>query len=440
MQLPLNQRSCVWATACIFQGAANRQEVINMTRINALRSIFSNTAGTRDSVAWGKNRLAESNQAEISARNTLTKNIATAAWGNINVLVFGAVLIVCSVAVGCSSDQPKSVSANNQVPITQTPIAPAPAPAVVAENKPATKKVVRKKPATVNYTDKTYGVAFEYPRRYAIETGNAATDLVFSNPLPMNFVQPGGVALAAVELPLTGYANTDFSSAFFDVSVHKNLTADQCTEFAVPQPKVVASAQDAAITPEAKNTQPMTSASSTETASTQNTSTPAETAKSSTPDSQSSSQPASAQSSSTQLSSTETAATATSQTATTATKSEAASMSPAQPASEAQGSKLLLGDMELHATEAVSGEGTQQSDSKYFHAYQNGACYEFALNVTTIASQEGLIKHVDRDKVFSQLEKILDTVKISPVATQEATTETPATASSTPTAAAAPAQ
>ena len=43
----------------------------------------------------------------------------------------------------------------------------------------------------------------------------------------------------------------------------------------------------------------------------------------------------------------------------------------------------MLGDLELRATEAVSGEGTRQSDSKYFHVYQNGACYEFALNVTT---------------------------------------------------------
>ncbi len=61
----------------------------------------------------------------------------------------------------------------------------------------------------------------------------------------MNFVQPGGVALAAVELPETNYANTDFSSAFFNVSVHKSLTADQCTEFAVPQPKTVAMTEPA---------------------------------------------------------------------------------------------------------------------------------------------------------------------------------------------------
>ena len=54
-----------------------------------------------------------------------------------------------------------------------------PAPVTQAENKPAPKKpVVHKRPATVNYADKTYGVTFEYPRRYAIETGDAATNLL----------------------------------------------------------------------------------------------------------------------------------------------------------------------------------------------------------------------------------------------------------------------
>jgi hypothetical protein len=303
-----------------------------MTRINALR----NFAETR-SMTWGKNTSA---------------------------LIFAAVLIVCSVTVGCSSDKPKPVSSNNQIPVTQqavtqpeSPISPMPTPAAQAATKPATKKVVHKRPATVNYTDKTYGLTFEYPRRYAIETGSAASELLASNPLAMNFVQPGGVALAAVELPETGFANTDFSSAFFNVSVHKTLTADQCSEFAVPQPKIAAAA-----------TQP------------------------------------------------------TSEVQTPAPSSQSASVQPGS----APNSKLMIGDLELRATEAVSGEGTRQSDSKYFHAFQNGACYEFALNVTTVASEDGVTKHVDRDKIFDRLEKILATVKINPVAAPEVTAEAPA--------------
>ncbi len=287
-------------------------------------------------------------------------------WGNnASTLFFAAVLIVCSVTVGCSSDKPKPVTATNQIPVTQpeSPLPVMPAPAVQAEKKPAPKRVVHKKPATVSYTDKNSGVTFEYPRRYAIETGEAATSLLASNPLAMNFVQPGGIALAAVELPETGFANTDFSSAFFNVSIHKTLTADQCTEFAVPQPKVA------------------TPVSSTDSAST-------------------------------------TAATPAAIQATT---------EPSPDTRTASNSKLTLGDLELRATEAVTGEGIRQSDSKYFHVFQNGNCYEFALNVTTVASEDGVMKHVDRDKVFDRLEKILATVKINPVAAPEVTAEAPPT-------------
>ena len=302
-----------------------------MTRINALRNIAENR-----SMTWGKNTSA---------------------------LIFAAVLIVCCITVGCSSDKPKPVSSNNQIPVTQqamtqteSPISSMPTPSGQAASKPVPKKVVHKRPATVNYTDKTYGLTFEYPRRYAIETGSAATELLASNPLAMNFVQPGGVALAAVELPETGFANTDFSSAFFNVSVHKTLTADQCSEFAVPQPK---------------------------------TATPA-------------TQPAS-------------------EVQTPAVPTQSASAQP-EPTPN---SKLMIGDLELRATEAVAGEGTRQSDSKFFHAFQNGACYEFALNVTTVASEDGVTKHVDRDKVFDRLEKILATVKINPLAAPEVTAEAP---------------
>ena len=355
-----------------------------MTRINAVRNIAATRSSvTRNSVTWGP-----------------------MTWGkNAGALIFAAVLIVCSLTVGCSSDnKPKPVTNNIQIPAPPAPSAMlTPAPAAQAAAKPAPKKVVAKKPATVNYADKTYGVTFEYPRRYAIETGDAAADLLASNPMAMKFIQPGGVALAAVELPETGFTNTDFSSAFFDVSVHKSLTADQCTEFAVPQPKGAAVAS---------STEP---ASASATSATTPSATQANSVSSSAP-------------------------TATTQSAAvqTAPPSSPEQTSAAKLSTDpAPNSKLMLGDLELRATEAVSGEGTRQSDSKYFHVYQNGSCYEFALNVTTDASAEGLVKHVDRDKVFNRLEQILATVKIDTQKTSapEATAETAA-----PTPAATPAQ
>jgi hypothetical protein len=335
-----------------------------MTRINAIR-----TTTETHSVAWGTRTSA---------------------------LVFGAILIICSVTVGCSSDKdkPKPVSSNNQIPVTQSPspVQPMPAPVVQATTTPAPKKVVHKKPATVNYADKTYGVTFEYPRRYAIETGNAATELLAENPIAMNFVQPGGVALAAVELPETSYANTDFSSAFFNVSVHKSLTADQCTEFAVPQPKPVMQSESVptASTEVAKDSTSKSDASSAKAQPTPNAD--QKTADHKITDQKTDAKPADSSTSPEQLS--------------------------VAKASNGN-SKLMLGDLELRATEAVSGEGTRQSDSKYFHVFQNGSCYEFALNVTTNASEDGLVKHVDRDKVFTRLEQILATVKIDAPKTEE---------------------
>jgi hypothetical protein len=315
-----------------------------MNRINLVKSFTQ----TRNSIAWGKNSSGKASWSSALRNNS-------------GPVIFAGLLIVCSIAVGCSSDKPKPVSNNN--PITQAPspstIATSSLPALTPEPaKPAPKKVVKKKPATVTYTDKTYGVSFDYPRRYAIETGDAAKDLLVSSPVPMNFVQPGGVALAAVELPETGFANTDFSSAFFNVSVNNTLTADQCVQFSVPEPKPVAP-----------------STQSTEVAS--------------------------------------------------------ASVAP-----EPQGTKLMLGDMELRGTEAVSGEGSRQSDSKYFHLFQNNACYEFELNVTTNAAENAAgMKHVDRDRVFSRLESILATVKINPIApapTPEVVASQPASSAPAP--------
>lgn len=343
-----------------------------MNRINR----FQKFAETPSCIAWGK-------------KISITKANAQ----NFSALLFAALLIICSVTVGCSIDRPKPSNATTQIPAPQdpTPSLAASMPAPLPEAaKPAPKKVARKRPATVTYNDKTYGVSFDYPRKYAIETGDAANDLVASSPLPLNFVQPGGVALAAVELPETGFANTDFSSAYFNVSVHKALTADQCGEFSVPQPVPVKPTEESSQT-----------------------------------------------SSSSPNSSSPNASTSTSNNAFNSTN------------------KLMLGDLELHGTEAVSGEGTRQSDAKYFHAFQNGACYEFALNVTTMARENAAgMKHVDRDKVFARLEQILATVKINPVAappeqtataepTPAATPEAPASTSnvtaSTPAAPASPA-
>jgi hypothetical protein len=302
-----------------------------MTRINLFRTATSRTTpATYDSVARGKINL--------------NKNIGT--------LVFAALLIVCSVGVGCSSEKPKAESSTKQTAMTQTmaPIANSPvAPATSAPQaaaKPAHKKVVHKAPPTVNYVDETSGVSFQYPRKYALKTGDSADELVSSDSVPMDFVQPGGVAIAAVAVPESVYPKSDLASAFFDVSVNKSLTAEQCVEF--PVPVVKGSTQ---IDPEP------------------------------------------------------------------------------QPASQPSKlpSKLMIGDMALQSAESLISQGTREEASKYYHVFENGACYEFALKVATTGVETEGGKQVDREEVFHRLEKILATVKINPAMPPEVTASAPAT-------------
>jgi hypothetical protein len=321
-----------------------------MTRIN----LFHTAPSTIDSVAWGKN-FARSN---VDKKNF---NATT------STLIFAALLIVCSLAVGCSSDKPKPVSSANQFPVVQTAPAatsstpPLATPVQQAVSKPAHKKVVHKVPATVTYVNDISGVSFEYPRKYALKTGDAASELVSSGSVPMDFVQPGGVALAAVALPDSTYPNSDLASAFFNVSVNKTLTAAQCSEFSVPQPNP-ASPADPNIQAIAQLTTPPLS-------------------------------------------------------------------------------KLMIGDMELDSAETnAHGEmnnGTREEAAKYYHVFQNGACYEFALKVATTkldtaTTTEPATRHIDRDEVFHRLEKILATVKINPITAPEVNTEVKTNAPPTP--------
>ncbi len=269
-------------------------------------------------------------------------------WGNkinkqinkqtIGTVGFAALLMACSITVGCSSDKPKAASASSQIPMTppQTMASNFPVPEVA---KPVIKKVQKKRPATKMYADKTYGISFEYPRKYEIEIGEKANDLLSSGAIT---AKTDGEVLAAVELPGTVFPNTDFAGAFFGVSVNKGLTAEQCGEFGEKK-AVVTEPTPAAVT-------------------------------------------------------------------TVEAKPEASSET--QPPVEEPG-KRMLGDSELHATETVTGEGARQSDAKYFRTFQNGACYEFALNVMTVGNDDATMKHVDRDRVFDRLEKILATVKIA---------------------------
>jgi hypothetical protein len=75
-------------------------------------------------------------------------------------------------------------------------------------------------------------------------------------------------------------------------------------------------------------------------------------------------------------------------------------------------SKVQMGSIEFQQVESLSGDA-RQADAKYYHAFQNETCYEFTLGLgTTVTGVEDGTTPVDREQVFSKLERILGSVKI----------------------------
>jgi hypothetical protein len=112
----------------------------------------------------------------------------------------------------------------------------------------------------------------------------------------------------------------------------------------------------------------------------------------------------------------------------TAKASDAATSSPTSTLSDNTATpKLIVGDMELQSAETSGSTENRKEDSKYYHVYENGACYEFALRVATtgVEPDEGG-KAVDREEVFKKLEGILATVKINSVEMPKEAASTPA--------------
>jgi hypothetical protein len=248
------------------------------------------------------------------------------------VAVAASLLIMTTLAaIGCSkSKEPPRSSSKISTPVSSSaPVGASTATATPVPEKAAPKKVAKKRSSTVTYKDVASGISFQYPRKYALKTGDQAKlEWNGLGPVPMNFMQPGGVTLAAVELPRGLYPGTEFASAFFNVSMHRSLSSEECSKFGLTD-----------------------------------------------------------------------------------------TVHPDQPADP---TKVKIGDKEFDQVEDFGGEAIKQADAKYYHLYENGACYEFTLGLGTAGYgiEEG-IEPVDRSEVFSKLEKILATVKLQPVTEKE---------------------
>jgi hypothetical protein len=238
----------------------------------------------------------------------------------------GAALLTLN---GCSKKEPVKLAAESSMQTSTPPaITPAsPSNPLPIENQMAKKPVKKPRPSsTVSYVNRTYGLSLQYPRKYVLKTGEEAQlEWRDSEPVPMNFIQPGGVTVAAIELPRSMYPATDLESAFLMISVNRKLAISQCEQFAFPRP----------------------------------------------------------------------------------------GGTPVTPVSEVAPVKVKLGEKEFIQVEQTGGDAMKQSDAKYYHVFENNACYEFVLGLGAgVDGADNETKPVNREEVFGKLEQILTTVKI----------------------------
>jgi hypothetical protein len=276
----------------------------------------------------------ESQGSQSEAKKPAGKQKTAALVGS---LLATALLGMFVLESGCSkeSDKTATIAPPNQMVVPQLPTptsAPSTGPPLASQPLPKKKPRQRRLRASA-YTNPAYGVSFRYPSSGRVKEGDDRNlELDGLGAVEMNFVQPGGATISALQLPGKLYAGTDFHAAFFKVSVNSKLSSEQCEQFAFPET--------------AETDPPPTS-------------------------------------------------------------------------------KTRVGPTEFRAVEGFAEEENNQAQVKYYHVFQNQSCYEFALGLETTAQPvpdenkaalEPAIRPVDRNEVFRQLNWILSTVKIRPVA------------------------
>ena len=244
--------------------------------------------------------------------------------------MFAAVIVIGSCSRSSKPvavQQPVQPAAPVSAPAANTP-APPPAPVQ------AKAKIRKHRAGTLSYVNREYGLSFRFPRSYRLKTGKAVQSAA-----QMNFVNPGGVMLATVEMPGNSYPGTDFKSGLVTVSVNPGMTSEACAQFALPEPGMGTEAS-----------------------------------------------------------------------------------------SPVKVDDVKIGTIEFREVENSSAT-MKQPEARYYHVFNSGDCYEFALGIATdgdVNVEE--ITPVDREQVFGKLEKILATLKLQPGVlpeTQTLVTQTP---------------
>jgi hypothetical protein len=75
--------------------------------------------------------------------------------------------------------------------------------------------------------------------------------------------------------------------------------------------------------------------------------------------------------------------------------------------------KVRIGANDMKTNSNFSATAIEQVETQYYHNYNNGACYEYVLGLSTEGfAAQGRVEHVNRDEVFGKLQKILASVTV----------------------------
>lgn len=137
----------------------------------------------------------------------------------------------CTKAKTSNEKVASSSAQSTQAPITATlPVTVPEKPAVTAKKKSPVRHA-----RTVAYSSSAYGLSFRFPGEFNLTTPSQDDETSgLPESVPTNFVQPGAVTLATVELP------GGSSTSFFSVSANKLLTSQECQQFAIPSSSDIA--------------------------------------------------------------------------------------------------------------------------------------------------------------------------------------------------------
>lgn len=155
-----------------------------------------------------------------------------------------AALLITAFALGitgCGKSTNNNQSANQSQPAPQgvpnqnlAETTPSTTPVAVNQPEMGKKNSVKgpvKRVSVRTFKDADSGISFLYPRKAVLKAGEKAEkDSTSQTRLPMNYVAPGGLTLASVELPRP---NKDEMGDLFLLNVNDELTAEQCNQFPV---------------------------------------------------------------------------------------------------------------------------------------------------------------------------------------------------------------